>query len=108
MKYMEKPLYEDEQLKITLAVSPLNHLLWIKEKGEYDTNYLLAKNCLKDFALTQRGKLESKLNNYNPEIWHDLTINNLTIHDVHIALCQAYIEDEERIQRGIKTINKQQ
>jgi len=111
----EKPLYEDGQLKITFLHSPEpgendkiisteDHELWIKEKDE-DQRYALPRGCLNEFAQTKRDRLESKLRNMNPEIKSALEKNGLTIDSAHIAICQAYIENEERISRGIKEMN---
>lgn len=103
----EAPLYEDEQLMITINENPEEHLFWIKKPEEkYKCAYVLQRGCLKDFALTERGKLESRLNNYNSEIWANLTLNNLTINEAHIAILQAYTEDRKRIFLGYLNDNQ--
>lgn len=106
---LESPLYEDEQIKITLdPYSAEEQLLWIKEVGEeYKTNYLIPRSCLRDFALCPRGKLESRLQNISPEMTFDIK-NKIGIDGAHIAICQAYHENEERIRRGVEEMIKEQ
>jgi len=91
----EKPLYADAMLKVTIAEPPEEHLLWIKKRNW--TTYVIPRNCLREFALTPRARLESKLDTFNPEIMYNLREKGLTADSVHVAFCQAYIEDERRI-----------
>ncbi len=112
----ESPLYEDGKLKITFLHSPEpeeedkivsteDHEIWIKDKTQ--TRYALPRGCLNEFAQTERGRLESKLNNMNPEIKFTLEKNGLTIDSVHIAICQAYIKNEERYQKYLDSLPEQ-
>lgn len=108
MRDMEKPLYEDNQLQIKIADSPQDHLMGIKriEEKEFDTYVSLPRGSLEHFALTPRGKLESELDNMNPMITGYLRYVGLNANDAHIAILQAYIEDEERIRVGVEEMRR--
>jgi len=60
---MEKPLYEDEQLKVDyLPNSVEDHELFIKRADSRDSwVYILPRAVLRDFARTPRGKLRSRI-----------------------------------------------
>ncbi|MDD5192603.1 MAG: hypothetical protein PHH54_03085 [Candidatus Nanoarchaeia archaeon] len=105
---MEEPLYKDNQIQIKIDNGPQDHLMGIKraEENEFDTYVPLPRGSLMHFSLTPRGKLESELENMNPMINIFLKQAGLTANDAHIAILQAYIEDERRIQKGVEEMQR--
>jgi hypothetical protein len=96
----EKPLYED--LEITISVyprAPEAHLLVL-----HNQEYILLRGVLEEFAKTQKGGLEAKLNTLNPTLWAIIK-ESVGIQDLHIVLCQAYIEEQRRVMEDLKEEN---
>jgi len=92
----EKPLYEDPQLMITNFGSTDEHLLFVNEKIGEQINFIIPRGCLKEFAETPRGELERKLHDVNPLVIAELKQERIDVDYIHIALCQAYIENQRR------------
>ena len=100
-----EPLYEDEQIKIGYFDNESwDYLLEIKSTS-HPNNYcgFLPKRVLKKIAETPRGKLENKLEAVSPKI-KDYLKSDLSIDSLHIALCQAYQEEQNRY---INSLNKE-
>lgn len=90
-----RPLYEDPKIVIRDydMRDPEAHVLYFVKS---DKEYLLQRGILKEFAQTPRGNLEIKLQTVNPLIIFNAREENLEISDLHLAFCQAYIEESER------------
>lgn len=94
----EKPLYEDEQIKIDYLPSSIeDHLLYIKEKSGEESRYLMERGILSELARTSRGGIERKIATINQSILFTLREEKIGIDGLHVALCQAYAEEERRI-----------
>lgn len=95
----EQPLYKDDKLKIDYHPSSHeDHLLWIKDRKE-GLQYILQRGILHELATTPRGGIESKLSNFNPEILFHIKEEKIGIDGLHVAICQAYAEEEDRVRR---------
>jgi len=97
------PLYKDN--KITIDYSPIfvgDHRLSLKEKDGKTSYYNLQRGTLHELAITPPGGIEKKINNFNPSLLDALNKEEITIDALHIALCQAYIEEEVRRIHRIK------
>ena len=95
----EKPLYQDDRIKVDyLPNSPEDHVIFIKEKEGEWLQYMLQRSLLRETAQTPRGNLERKVSNFNPELVDRIKTEGIGIDWLHVALCQAYIEEEKRIQ----------
>lgn len=100
--YDKKPLYEDKQIKINyFQKSPEDtpsfedHALIIKDRtGE--TQYVLQRGVLAELARTPRGDLWAKIDAINPLLPHHVKKEEIGIDGLHVALCQAHIEEERR------------
>lgn len=100
---MPKPLYQDRQLRIGYHPSSSeDHLLHVKEKEGQEMAYLIQRGILKELARTTRGGIERKIDNFNPEILIKIKEEGIGIDGLHVALCQAYIEEEERMRRFLQ------
>ena len=97
----EKPLYQDEQLKIDY-LSGEDHLLFIKEKNGRETNYVIARGILSELATTPREGIERKIATFNDMILFALKKEGIGVDGLHIALCQAYAEEERRTNEFIR------
>lgn len=94
------PLYQDGQLKIDyLETSIEDHVLYIKRKEGDEWNYIIPRRILGELAKTQRGGIERKIATFNEDILFELRRQEIGIDGLHVALCQAYAEEEERINR---------
>jgi len=92
----EKPLYEDEQLKIDyLGTSIDDHELIIN--NEY--SYVIPRGILEELATTKRGNVARKIHAFNELILYAIDKEGIGVDGLHVALCQAYIEEKERIRR---------
>jgi len=94
---VEEPLYEDDELKVTVFPkdSEAHELHLIKPKSRY----LLLRGTLRELARTPRRKLESKLNLINSALLYEAREQGLDAKDIGIVISQAYIEEEERFRR---------
>ena len=91
----EKPLYEDNQIKIDYLPTSINdHILYINY-GRKSFEFIIPRGILSDLARTKRGGIASKINTFDPSILHALGNIGLSIDGLHVALCQAYMEEEE-------------
>lgn len=98
----DRPLYEDEQLRIDYnPMSGMDHILYVKDECGEDLQYLIHRGILKQLATTPRGGIESVLDNYNPQILMHIQMEGISVDGLHIAICQAYAQEEERISRHI-------
>ena len=102
----EKPLYQDEQLKIDyFERAPEEHLLYIRDlhekKGE-EMSYVIPRGILSELATTSRGGIERKIAAFNDMILFALQKERIGIDGLHVALCQAYAEEERRIRDSIE------
>ena len=96
-KKEKEPLYEDDKIKITVfAKDPEVHELHLLNPK---SRYLLLRGTLRELARTPRKKLESKLNLVNSAMLYEAREQGLDAKDIGIAICQAYIEEEERFRR---------
>jgi hypothetical protein len=94
----EKPLYQDDEITIEYHPSSVeDHVLHVTYDGTDRLSYLLQRGILHDLATTQRGGIESKISNFNPELLFHLKEKNIGIDGLHVAICQAYAEEEARV-----------
>ena len=99
MKMVEGPLYQDERLRIDYHPSSVeDHLLYIRERAGEEINYIIPRGILEELARTPRGEIERKITNWNDELIYRIKREEIGVDGLHVALCQAYIEQEERIQ----------
>jgi len=66
------------------------------------TYYPIQRGILSKLARTLRGGIEAKLQNSNPELLTVIQDTEIGIDGLHVAICQAYIENEERAIRFIR------
>ena len=94
----EKPLYQDEKLKVDyLKNSPEDHLLYIKQKDGEEISFVIQRGILRELARTPRGGIERKIATFHDSILFVIKEEEITIDGLHVALCQAYAEEENRI-----------
>ncbi len=99
MKMDQKPLYQDERLKIDYHPSSVeDHIVYIKERAGAEINYIIPHGILEELARTPRGEIERKISNWNDELIYRIKREEIGVDGLHVAICQAYIEQEERIQ----------
>lgn len=92
----EEPLYEDKQLKIDYARSAEDHELIIKV-GREQLSYLIQRGILHDMARAQRGGLARIVELcMSPHFTRTLEKEGISMDGLHVAICQAYMEKEER------------
>ncbi|MFA5176137.1 MAG: hypothetical protein WC413_02665 [Candidatus Nanoarchaeia archaeon] len=109
MSYKEiKPLYEDEVLRVTLLPNCIeDHAVYHKVPGEeFECLLPLPRGVLREFALTKRGDLERRLSTINPMVLADLRNKNISVDGLHIAICQAYAEEERRFVRECMVVKQ--
>ncbi len=94
----EKPLYQDEQLRIDyLPTSVDDHVLFIKDHSGEERQYIIQRGILRDMARAQRGTLERMIGTFNHMLLFALRKEDIGIDSLHVAVCQAYAEEEERV-----------
>lgn len=104
MIMLERLLYQDQQIKIGyLPYSAIDHILFIREgeTGEF-REYLIQRGILKELATTPRGGIEQKIANFNERILSSIKKVGIKIDGLHVALCQAYQEEESRYYAATK------
>lgn len=97
MDETEKLLYQDDDFRITLREDGEEHNLeiryWDKKGWE---NYILQRGVLRELAQTKRGGIVQRLYAISRNmIPYHLNQIGLTPDAVHVALCQAYHEEEK-------------
>lgn len=93
----ENVLYADEDIEVGyLAHSPDDNYVAFLAGGHDRDEYILQRGILREFAETSRDGLTQKLNQVNEMILMDARQRGLTQDSVHVAICQAYIENERR------------
>ncbi len=97
----ENILYADEDIEVGyLPDSPEDNYIAFTSDDPGRQEYLLQRGIVRELAETPRGDgLAQKLNNVNDLILLDARQRGLHQSDVHVAICQAYREQEERYQR---------
>ncbi|MDD5133661.1 MAG: hypothetical protein PHD81_00760 [Candidatus Nanoarchaeia archaeon] len=103
-----KPLYQDEEIKVDYLLNSFeDHRVYLKEGRGEELNYIIQRGILKDIARTPRGGLVSILSRCNPQILYALKEMDIEVDGLHVALCQAYAEQEERIRAvDLKEVDK--
>jgi hypothetical protein len=101
IKVDNSPLYNDDKIKIEAAASIEDHDMYIGK--EY---FLIQRGILRDWALTKRGELESKLYNRNTNYIMSLKKEEITVDGLHLALCQAYHEEEKRRDEYVRRLRE--
>jgi hypothetical protein len=95
----ERPLYQDSEIKIEMHPrSHEDHLLYLCSWGEEELNFIIPRGCLRELATTPRDRLELKMRNLNSDMVEIAFSRGLTPDSLGLAIAQAYIEDERRIQ----------
>ena len=94
----EKPLYQDEILKIDyFKRAPNEHFLHVTNKQGGSSIYIIPRGILSELAQAGRGGIESKISNLNSDILLAIKNEGISIDGLHVALCQAYAEEESRM-----------
>ena len=94
----KEPLYQDEKLKIEyLPNSHEDHLVYIRESSGEEYRYVIQRGILEELARTARGGIENKLQWSNQDLLFVLKKENISVDALHIAICQAYAEEKERV-----------
>ena len=103
----EGPLYDDGKVKIDYySNAPEEHVLHITDKKGESSGYLIQRGILRELAQTKRGGIESKISNFNDNILFAIKNEGISIDGLHVALCQAYSEEERRMNEFIKSQKK--
>lgn len=89
----EKPLYQDEKLKIEYFRNPDEHLVWISSN---EHNYIMQRGILEELAKTPRGCIEHKIEAFNSLLLSVIKESGIGVDGLHVAICQAYAEEERR------------
>ncbi len=97
----EKPLYQDEKLRIGFHPdSRLNTYLLIGEG--VGNEYVITSGELGALAQTPRGGIEERIARLNRPLLDNLKDEGIGIDWLHVALCQAYMKAERRIEAVIR------
>jgi len=97
----EKPIYQDNQLKIEFHASE-EYFLYLKDKKGQENGYLLPRGILQELAKTKRGGIESKIHAFNEGLLYAIKQEGISVDSLHVALCQAYLEEEEKYAESIR------
>jgi len=97
----EKPVYQDNQLKIEFHASE-EYFLYLKDKTGEERSYFLPRGILQELAKTKRGGIESKIHAFNESILNAIEREGISVDSLHVALCQAYQEEQERYAEYIR------
>lgn len=90
-------LYEDDKLRIGyLPDSPEDHLLYVGDGKEFE--YIIQRGILGEMARTSRGGIERMINQFNYNILHAIGEVGVSVDGLHVAICQAQMEENRRIQ----------
>ncbi|MBW2978519.1 hypothetical protein KY304_00210 [Candidatus Woesearchaeota archaeon] len=96
----EKPLYEDSQFKIDyLANSGEDHYITVKLSEKDEISCVLQRHVLRELAKKPGGMLEKTIQVFNDNFMFCLEKKGIEIDKLHIAICQAYLEEQNRINR---------
>ena len=93
----EEPLYKDEKLKIDYLDGCHDHELFIGENS-----YPIQRGILAELARTPRGGIERIIQTWNSNIFYGLEQAQISVDGLHVAICQAYAEEERRIDLFIR------
>jgi hypothetical protein len=111
----EEPLYQDSQLRIDYHPSSHeDHILYLKEDSmnslvsgsnpEDEFSFVLERGFLQDMARLPRGELEQMIDRIHPTLRVHLARGGVGVDGLHVAICQAYHEQEERMQHELQTL----
>ena len=96
----EKPLYEDKQFRIDyLANSGEDHYITVKLSEKERHSCILERFVLREMAKKTSEMFESTLRTVDDIFLNILKKKNIGIDKLHIAICQAYIEEKDRSNR---------
>lgn len=99
----KKPLYQDDKLKIDYhPTSVEDYMLWIKEGSGDNISYIIPKGCLEDMAKATRGGIERIIHAFNDMILYAVKKEEISIDGLHVAICQAYAEEERQVWESMK------
>jgi len=97
MAKQQQPLYQDNRLTISYWPNSVDdYQLIIKGKDGEETMQILQRGVLEELAKTPRERLEIKLDAINPILPRLLQKEEINKDWLHVALCQAHIEEEQR------------
>ena len=96
----EKPLYQDDRIKIDYYDrSPEDHLLFIKDQQGKEARYIIPRGILKDIALCDRRR--QTVMTFNPSM--AVAIQESGIEGrIYSAIGLAYREEQRRIDEYVK------
>ncbi|MDP4012370.1 MAG: hypothetical protein Q8R00_02085 [Candidatus Nanoarchaeia archaeon] len=95
---MTEHLYRDDKLKIDYFPNHTDdHLVYILDgnSGE-ELSYILPRGILDELARTPRGGIEDKLQWSFQQLLFALKKEKITLDGFHVAICQAFMEEEKR------------
>lgn len=92
-----RPLYEHEQIQVGYlgGASAREHTLRLLGEGDA-LEYVLPRDVLRELATTPSGDIEQKISNFNPAILGGTDRRGISLDRLHVALCQACIEEMRR------------
>jgi hypothetical protein len=97
----EEPLYRDDGITIDYhPESHEDHLLTLS-RDDPGLNYMIQRGILRELATTPRGEMAAKLDRSSPGLLERAAQLEISPDGLHVAICQAYHEEEERIKRDL-------
>ena len=92
----KNPLYEDPDIRIeVMHHNSKGHCLYLLGNGE-ESQYIIPRGVLSEFATTPRDALESKMRNFNEPMVVDAIRRRLSVDSLGFAMAQACSEEERR------------
>ena len=101
----QKPLYKDNIITIDYPLLPGSiddHALYLSANGIKLSSFRIPRGVLEELAKTPRGGIERKISAFNEIILASLKDYNVGIDGLHVAICQAYAEEDRRRREFIK------
>ena len=100
----EKPLYEDEQIRIEISPNgPHEQIIYLSGGKEEEMSYFIPRGGLEQISRTPRGKIEDLMTRMNRDMVYDaVNQRGLNIYSLGLALVQACFENKERTEREIR------
>jgi hypothetical protein len=100
----EQPLYRDSQIEIGFNPnSPEDHYIKFIVGGE-KLEFLIQRGILRELARNNRDEFQSKIDMVDEMIGYTARERKLTYSDMHVAIIQAYMEEESRRDNFVRTL----
>ena len=99
IKMEERVLYRDDEIRIEINPTyPDEHSLYLFKKNKNDGGYVFPRGILEELAKSNWGGIERKIHACNELILYKLRQEEISIDHLHVAVCQAYMEEQRRYQ----------